>query len=65
MEKLTCGEMFDVRYLVKDIIESIDTHCQKDDDGDYVVLIGNEDGGHVRTWVSEELLATLRKFVEG
>lgn len=37
--------LFDVKWFVRDIIEAIEK-CEKNDDGDYVVSIGNEEGNY-------------------
>ena len=52
------------KMIVKDIIEAVEKHCDKDNDDDYIVLIGNEDYDHDRTWIHAEDFELLKKFVE-
>lgn len=52
------------KMLIKDVIEAVEKHCDKDDDGGYIVLIGNEDYEHDRTWIHADDIELLKKFIE-
>lgn len=57
--------LFDVKWIVKDIIQVVEKNCDKDDDGDYVVSIGNEnDGNYVRLYMKPDEFEHLKKFAE-
>lgn len=49
--------------IIQYVVEAVEEHCHKDDDGDYIVLIGNEYNAHVRTWIGPENLEILKKFI--
>lgn len=56
--------LFDVKFIVRDIIEAIEKNCDKDDDGDYVVSIGNEVGNYERLYIKPDEFDHMKKFVE-
>lgn len=56
--------LFDVKWIVRDIIEAIEKNCDKDDDGDYVVSIGNEEGNSIRLYIKPDEFEHMKEFVK-
>lgn len=56
--------LFDVKWIVRDVIEAIEKNCDKDDDGDYVVSIGNENGNYTRLYINPDEFEHLKEFVK-
>lgn len=56
--------LFDVKWIVRDIVEAIEKNCEKDDDGDYVVSIGNEVGNYERLCIKTDEFDNMKTFVK-
>lgn len=56
--------LFDVKWIVRDIVETIEKNCDKDDDGDYVVSIGNENGNYERLYIKPDEFEHMKEFTK-
>lgn len=61
MNKFTYEEKRELEYLLSDLTHAIGKHCETDEDGDYIVLVGDENYNHSRIYVSQRLFKAMVK----
>lgn len=64
INELDFSRFFDAQWKVKEILEAVKKHCDKDEDGTYTVLVGNEDYEHDRIYLSETDMDALETFLK-
>lgn len=49
----------DFERFMSQLIRAIDNNCKIDDDGDFVILVGDEDYNHERLYMNPELFKEM------
>lgn len=49
----------DFKYFMSQLIRAIDEKCEQDDDGDFIILVGDENYNHKRLYMTPELFKAM------